>query len=371
MRFICNRQELSKSLNIVSKAVSSRTTIPALKGILLKVEGNELILTASDMDITIEDRIKIVNSEDGEIIAPAKLFGDIVRKLPGEDLTVEVNDDIIYINSLKTDYNLTGMKADEFVNIKNTEDDKAVLSFNKKLFTDMVKKTSFAASIDQTKGVITGVLIELKKNTLKMVAIDGYRMAITKEESLNEENRNIIISSRIINDMVKIISETEGRTEDEDMKFMVDSKSAILLIGKTKVIMRLVAGEFIKYQDIIPKEALIKVRLNRHDLIESVERASIFSKEGKNNLIKLSLNGDVMTITSRSEEGNVKEEVMITKEGDDLDIGFNAKYVMDMLKAIDDEQIMIEFNTGRAPCAVKPLEGDKYTYIILPVRISN
>ncbi len=371
MKFICNRQELTKSLNIVSKAVSSRTTIPSLKGILLKIEGDELILTASDMDITIEDRIKIVNGEEGSIIAPAKLFSDIIRKLPGEDLTVEVDDDVLYIKSLKSFYNLTGMKADEFVNIKNTDEDKITLSFNKKMFTNMVRKTSFASSIDQTKGVITGVLIELKKDSLKMVAIDGYRMAIAKENSVNAENRNIIISSRIMNDIVKIIGEKDGRSEDEDMKFMVDSKSAILLIDKTKVIMRLIAGDFIKYQDIIPKETAIKVKVNKHDLIESVERASIFSKEGKNNLIKISLEDNNMIITSRSEEGNVKEEIMITKDGEDLEIGFNSKYVMDMLRVIDDEQIMMEFNTGRTPCLVRPVDGDRYAYIILPVKIYN
>jgi len=152
---------------------------------------------------------------------------------------------------------------------------------------------------------------------------------------------------------------------------MLNDKRAVFVIGNIKVVLRLLDGEFIRYRDVLPKESKIKLRVNKSDLMESIERASLLSKEGKNNLIKLSIKDTIVTITSKSEEGNVKEEVIITKEGEDLDIGFNAKYVLDVLKSIDDEEIYMYFNTSITPCLVEPVEGNAFEYLILPVRITS
>ena len=372
MKFTCSRQDLAKSLNIVSKAVSVRTTIPSLKGIMMEVKDGALIMTASDMDITIQDRIQVEQAEAGSVIVPAKLFGDVVRKLAGEEIAISADESsTIEVKCLNSDFILTGIQADEFVNIKNTDANATELVLDRHVFSEMVKSTSFAASIDQTKGVITGILTELDNDHLRMVAIDGYRMAIATAPAVSQEAKKIIISARIMNEIVKILADTEERAEEETMKITVDAKSAVLETGKTKVIMRLIAGDFIRYQDIIPHESAIRVFVNRKELAESVDRASLLSKEGRNNLIKLAIRDNVLTITSRSEEGNVKEDVLIQKEGDDLDIGFNAKYMTDMLRAINDDEIVMNFNSSRTPCLVTPKEGDAYEYLVLPVRISN
>ena len=369
MKFSCNQQTLSRALNTVSKAVTSRTTIPILKGILLEVnEDNTLTLSASDLDLSIEKRIGVNAEESGSVVVSARLFSDIVRKLPNEDIQIEEQENnTIIIKCLASEFTIVGQPADEFPNIGEINLDKK-LSLEKDILKEMIKKTSFAASIDESKGIIVGVLVEMEEEYLNMVALDGFRMAITREAMKNEEKKKIIIAARILNEINKIISENE---DSKEIFMILDEKKAVFLLDETKVVLRLLEGDFIKYNDILPKEYKSKVIVSRNDLLNSIERASLLAKEGKNNLIKLSIFRDKIIITSRSEEGNVKEEVFVEKEGTDLDIGFNSKYLLDVLKAVDDEKIALEFNTSVSPCLIKPTEGRKYEYLVLPVRIST
>lgn len=370
MKFTCDQQSLTKALNIVSKAVTSRTTIPILKGILIEVsEEGKLKMSASDLDITIEDTIDVEEFESGSVVVQSKLFGDIVRKLPNSTVCVECKEKDVIIKCMNSEFSIVGQSPDEFPNIKNIEESSDYISFDKFLLKEMIRKTSFAASIDESKGVITGILIEMKSDEIRMVAIDGYRMAITREAMINKKDQNVIISAKIMNEINKIISES-GNEEDK-VKLLLNEKKAVFIMDTVKVVLRLLDGEFIKYNDVLPKDNKIKVRVRKSDLMESIERASLLSKEGKNNLIKLSVSDNIVTITSKSEEGNVKEEVIIEKEGENIDIGFNAKYLMDVLKSIDDENIEMLFNTSITPCLIEPLEGKKYEYLILPVRITN
>lgn len=367
MKFTCNQQILTKAINTVSKAVTNRTTIPILKGILLKAKDGKLILTASDLDLSIEKVIEANIIEEGEIVVLSKLFGEIIRKLPNENINFDLQEGNTLVMECSTSqFNIVCFPSDEFPNIGVVEAT-GKIALNRELFKEMIRKTAFAASVDESKGVIVGVLIELQENYLNMVALDGFRMAVLKEEMKNAEEKKIIISSKILNEINKIISEVD----DEDLYIILDNKKAVIILEGTKIVLRLLEGEFIKYRDIIPKESKTTVTLNRGDLLESIERASLFAKEGKNNLVKLSISGNMMNITSRSEEGNVKEEVIISTTGEGLDIGFNSKYLIDVLKVIEDDQIMFELNSSISPCLVKPVHGNKFTYLILPVRLTT
>ncbi|MDD4564443.1 MAG: DNA polymerase III subunit beta [Eubacteriales bacterium] len=369
MKFSCNQQTLSKALNTVSKAVTSRTTIPILKGIRLEVDDkNTLKLSASDLDLSIERKMEIAAEETGSVVVSAKLFSDIIRKLPNEEIQIEeMEDNNIVIKCLASEFTVVGQPADEFPDIGEIKEEKQIL-IDKDILKDMIKKTSFAASIDESKGIIVGVLIEMEEDSLNMAALDGFRMAITREAMINEEKKKIIISARILNEINKIMIENE---ENKDIFIILEDKKALFLIGETKIALRLLEGEFIKYKEILPKEKQCKVIINRVDLLNSIERASLLAKEGKNNLIKMSIFRDKMIIRSRSEEGNVKEEIFVDKDGTDLDIGFNSKYILDVLKVVNDEEIVMEFNTSVSPCMIKPMEGNAYEYLVLPVRISS
>lgn len=370
MKFSCNQQALTKALNIVSKAVTSRTTIPILKGILLKTEENKLTMSASDLDLNIEKTIPVEDAENGEIVVSAKLFGDIIRKLPNAQVVVETIDEKVNIRCAAAEFNIVGLAADEFPRIILPNDLHETVSFDQQILRDMIRKTAFAASIDESRGVITGVLIEREEDRMNMVALDGFRMAIAREAINNKPAENIVIPAKIFSEISKIISEAEVEEEGQ-IQMYVSEKRAIFLIEEVKVVLRLLEGEFIKYRDILPKENKVRIVVDRNAFLSSIERASLLARVGKNNLIKLDIQDGNMEITSKSEEGNVKEEVMIQKEGENLMIGFNSKYLMDVLKVIEDEEVVMLFNTSISPCLVEPVSGDSFEYLILPVRLTG
>jgi len=369
MKFTCNQQALSKALTIVSKAVTSRSTLPILKGILIKatLDGN-LILSASDLDIAIEKKMSGINvEEEGSAVVSAKLFTDIIRKLSDEEVIFELKEgNNVNIKNSMSEFSIVGLSPDEFPEIGEIEEEDKIV-FSKDLLKDMIRKTSFSASIDEAKGIIVGELIEFEENYTNMTAIDGFRMAVVREEVKNEKKQNIIIPAKILNDINKILSDIEN---EEEITIVLSKKKAIFLCENVKIVLRLLEGEFIKYKDILPKENKCRVIINKALFYESMERASILSREGKNNLIKFIINENLLTITSRSEEGNVKEEISVNKEGNDIEIGFNSKFVLDVLKVIDDEEIALEMVSSIKPCVIKPVSGKNFEYLILPVRIS-
>lgn len=367
MKFTCSQQKLSKALNTVSKAVSSRTTLPILKGILIEANSNgTLTLTASDLEISIKKEIEADVSEQGAVVVVSKLFGDIIRKLPNEDILIEETDDEkVIIKTNSSEFTVVNLSVEEFPKIKDSEKINESLVFNAELFKDMVKKTSFAASIDESKGILVGILTEIEENKVTMAALDGFRLAVSNEEMKSIQNNKFIIAAKIMNEISKIISDDDV----EEINISLGEKKAVFSIGSTEVVLRMMEGEFIKYRDIIPADGSTRILIGKDILLESIERASLLAKEGKNNLIKMTIKNDLLTITSRSEEGNVREEIVMEKEGDDLEIGFNSKFVIDVLKVIDDEEIAMSFKTGTSPCVVRPVDGDNYEYLILPVRI--
>jgi DNA polymerase-3 subunit beta len=368
MKFSCNQQILSKALNTVSKAVSSRTTIPILKGILLEAssDGN-LKLAASDLDLSIEKTVAVNVLEEGSIVVSAKLFIDIIRKLPNEEVEVEESEGSVTIRCLASEFTIVGQPADEFPNIGEIKEETGI-RIDKEILKEMIRRTSYAASIEEAKGIIVGVLLEMDEEGMTMVALDGFRMAVTRESMENAQKMKIIIAARILNEVNRVFSEDENIKE---VDMIIDEKKAVFLMEGARIVLRIMEGEFVKYKDILPKEYQSRLKVNRGEMIDCLERASLLAKEGKNNLVKLSIVRDKILISSRSEEGNVKEELFVEKEGNDLEIGFNAKYLLDALKVIDDEEVVMEFNTNVSPCLIKPLEGNRwYEYLILPVRIS-
>ena len=370
MKFTCNQQVLAKALNTVSKAVSNRTTIPILKGIMIKAtEEGSLILTASDLEISIKKEINADVQEPGAIVVMAKLFGDIIRKLPNEDILISCDESgTVLIKTSFSEFNVVSFPTDEFPEIGNKEEGSESITLDRDIFREMIRKTSFAASVDESKGVLTGILTEIDEEFIKMVSLDGFRLALVKENMKSASSNKFIIAAKVMNEISKIISEDE---EDSDINIMLGEKREVINVGSNEIIIRRMEGEFIKYNDILPTENTTNVIVSKEMLLESIERASLLSREGKNNLIKMIIKNDLMTITSRSEEGNVKEEIIVEKTGNDLEIGFNSKFVLDVLKVIDDEQVSLNFKTGVSPCVVKPVDGDHYEYLILPVRIPS
>ncbi|MCQ2547817.1 MAG: DNA polymerase III subunit beta [Clostridia bacterium] len=373
MKFTSNQQSLAKALTIVSKAVTNRTTLPIMKGILLEVEGNTLKLSATDYYLSIETKLNVDNTEKGSVVVDARLFTDIIRKLPiFSEITIEAKGDNVNIISNNSNYNVIGMPSEEFpiFNIDNESAEK--VSFEKDIISKMIKRTSFSASVDESKGIITGVLIELLNDSLNMVALDNPRMAVTRENLSYENEQSIIIPAKILNEVNKIITETMD--DDYEVVLYISNKKAVFVLGETKVAVNLLDGQFINYKAILPTNNNVSIIINRKELLENVERASIFSKDGNNKLIKMTITDDCLKINSNSEEGRSEEKMFIHKEGEDIEIGLNSKYIIDVLKVLEEDEILIEMTSDEyhnKPCMIKPIEGNQYEYLILPVRLNS
>ncbi len=369
MKFICQKQELTKALTIVTKAVTNRSTIPVLKGIMLEAApSGQLTISASDLDLSIQDTIAVDTVEPGAVIVMARLFADIVKQLPGTEIQFDANEDNkVTIRSMNSKFDIIGMSTDEFPVVNQVDDDTESIRFDKKTFREMVEKTSFAASTDESRGIITGILLELSPNQMTMVAIDGYRMAINRRNTPDSGQHEFVIAAGILNEVSKILAVTE---EDDDQGVLyLGKKRAIFRFGTVQAELKLLDGKFIAYRDILPKKSGITMMADRSLLMACIERASLLAKAGKNNLVKFELQDTVLTISSDSEEGSVREELAVTKEGPDLTIGFNAQYLQHVLKAIDDTEVKLLFNSPIDPCLVEPLTGSAYEYLVLPVRI--
>ena len=253
MKFSCDQQELVRALSVVSKAVTTRTTTQVMKGILIEAkEGGTLTMSASDLDISIQNTMQADVQEEGSVIAMAKLFVDIIRKLPHSEITIESDDDFnITIRSANSEFQVVGMSPDEFPErIKEQEGDKYI-EFNRREFSSMIEKTAFAASIEEARGIITGVLLEIEPDGMNMVAIDGYRMAINKSAMVTGASGNVVIAAKMLGEIGKILADVG---EDETGRLYLNEKKAVFLFDQTQAELKLMEGEFIRYKDIFKLE---------------------------------------------------------------------------------------------------------------------
>lgn len=371
MKFKCDQKTLYKGLSIVSKAVSNRTTMPVLKGILIEVKKEGILrLVASDMDITITQSLTAIDCEEGSIVVPAKNFIDFVKKLPNGMVTVDETSTGINISCQRSSFDINGMNPEEFPNIDMDADNSTSVIIDKEILREMIGRTYFAASTDTSKGIITGILLELMENQMNLVAIDGYRMAIARNFTPNKEEKQIVIDAKLFTEISKIMAEKGD--EIEEVELFVKPQNVIFSIGSTKVFVRLLEGKFTPYQRIIDSSRTsIDVVVNKKDLLESIDRASLLSTDGKNNLVRLNIKDGEMEILSDSEEGKIQESISVEKTGQDIRIGFNVRFLMEMVKAIEDERFLMKLESPESACIIEPLEGNEYLYLILPVRITS
>jgi len=367
MKFYCNKNDLNRALNNVSHSVPARTTSPILEGILIEVSEGNMKLTATDTNMTIETTIRVDGNESCSFVVPAKLFTTIVSKLPDEDIMIDYDSSKVKINIKCEGSNseIVCFRSDDFPKIKVSEDED-IIYLSKEDVKKIIRKTAFSASADDFNGILTGVLLEIKEGNMKMVGVDPFRIATYNVEVKNNADVSVVIPAKLINETAKIISD-EG---EDKMSMSITDKKVILRFDNNRVIINTFAGKYIDYERILNKTGNINVRVKRSDLLKSIDRASILASAQNNNLIKFNISGDILCINSLNEEGNIEEKIEIIKEGEDLVIGMNSKYLKDALSVIDDEEIMMNMKDSISPCIIKPLKGDKYTYLILPIRLN-
>ena len=367
MKIYCNKSELNKAINNLSHAVPTRTTSNILEGILVEINNGIMKMTATDTTITIESVINVNCEESGAFVVPAKIFGSIVTKLPEDEIMIDYDSSKVKINIKCAGSNseLVCFKSDDFPKIKLNEGENLIY-LSKEDIKKIIRKTAFSASTDEFNGILTGVLLEIKNGILKMVGVDPFRIATYNVDVNNDADINVVIPAKLINEVAKIISD-EG---EDKMSLEIIDKKVVMKFDNYKVIINTFSGKYIDYERILNKQGDINVRVKRSDLLKGIDRASLLASVQNNNLIKFNIDGDIITINSLSEEGNVEEKIEIIKEGNDLLIGLNAKYLKDVFSVIEDEEVIMNFKDSVSPCIIKPLKGGKYTYLVLPIRIN-
>lgn len=366
MKVICSKENLLEGINIVQKAVSTKTTLQILEGILLEAE-DQLKLTGNDLEIGIECLVEADIRDKGTIVLNSKMFGDIIRKLPDSEVLIEVKqNNTVIIECEKSHFELKGLPSSGFPALPTIEKQNS-FDISQKLLRDMIKQTIFAISLDENRPTLTGSLFEYDGKILTIVSIDGFRLALRKGEiSGGEEPFSVIIPGKTLNEISKILQAVDENT------VVSTSKNQILFdLGNCKIVSRLLEGEFMNYKNVIPSEFGTKAQVDAKDLTSSFERASLITMDEKKYPVKLTLDDESIIISSNTELGAVREEIKVELTGNRLEVGFNPKFFIDALKAVDEESININFTSSIGPCTITSISGDNFIYMILPVRIKN
>lgn len=364
MKLVCSKSNLLQGVNIVSKAVPSKTTMSILECILIDSTDGSIKLTANDMELGIETKIEGEILEKGMIAIEAKLFADIVRKLPDNDVIIETNDNLqISVKCENSIFNLSGKSGEDFSYLPFIEKEDYI-TLSKFSLKELIRQTIFSISANDGNKLMTGELFEINNDELKVVSLDGHRISIRKiqlKESYS--NQKVVVPGKTLNEISKIIS---GET-DEDIKIYFTKNHIVFEFDDTIVISRLIEGEYFKIEKMLSKDYETKFTINKKEFLNCIDRATLLVKEGDKKPIIINVKDGNMELSINSFLGSMSENIDITKYGKDILIGFNPKFLMDALRVIDDEEVTIYMMNPMAPCFIKD-EEENYIYLVLPVK---
>lgn len=367
MKLICSKANLLKGVNIVSKAVPSKTTMAILECILIDASTNEIRLTANDMELGIETRIEGTIEQKGIIAVDAKVFAEIVRKLPDNDITIESNSNYqISIICEKANFHISGKSGEDFSYLPYIEKND-FLCISQFTLKEIIRQTIFSIADNDNNKLMTGELFEVHQNELKVVSLDGHRISIRKIE-LKEDysDRKVVVPGKSLQEISKILS---GEVEDEVHIFFTNNH-IVFEFDTTMVVSRLIEGEYFKINQMLSNDYETKFAINKRELLSCIDRATLLVKEGDKKPIIFHVTDSNMEIKINSQLGSMKEDIDIDKEGKDIMIGFNPKFLIDALRVIDDENITVYMVNPKAPCYIRN-EEETYIYLILPVNFNS
>ncbi len=366
MKIICNKSDLVKRVSIVSKAVPSKTTMPILECILIDATTNIIKFTANDMELGIETVVPGEIREKGLIAIDAKIFSEIVRKLPDNEVVIETQANLqTLITCEKAKFNISGKSGEEFSYLPYIEKENPV-ELSQFTLKEIIRQTIFTISDHDSNKLMTGELFEINENILKLVALDGHRISIRKVElSSAYENKKVIVPGKTLIEVSKILS---GEAESKVCIYFT-SNHIVFEFDQTVVVSRLIEGEYFRIDQMLSSDYETKVTINKKEMLSCIDRATLLVKEGDKKPIIIHIGDGSMELKIQSQLGSMNEEIFITKEGKDLLIGFNPKFLIDALRVIDDEEIDIYLTNAKAPCFIRD-EKESYIYLILPVNFN-
>lgn len=367
MKISVNKQDLIRGISIVQKAVSSRPSIPILKGILMVANYETLTLTANDLQIGIETSMTCATDQPGAIVVDAKLLGDVVRHIREEYLTIQVEPDLsIKIQNRDLDISIKGFSNQEFPDLPMISQNEGI-AIKEKVFSKMLAQTLFAVADTEYSQIINGVLFNIEEGLLTMAASDGYRFALKEQniESMNQENYRFVVPGHTLRELRKLLNH-DG---EQFIRLAVDDNHVVIVMENTRIISRLLEGEYIKYESIIPTQYFTHVLVDTDAFIDALSINSVVAAK-QNSSVILKIDKDGIEIKSRSEVGKISKKLGCRVEGEPLTIGFNIRYLTEGIKANEEQLTRISFVKGsKSPGVITSKE--RYKYLISPVLVNN
>lgn len=366
MKLICEKNDLQRSVNIVTKAVAAKSPVYLLEGIFIKADENMLTMYGSDGTLSIKCTMEATVMEPGEIVLPARLFAEILTKFDDCEISMNIEENNAIMQCGHSTTTLCFMDAASYPAFPACDKENGITMYSNQIVS-MIDQTAFAASISEDKPILTGILLEQSSGVLNMVALDGYRLAIRQEGIQSGLGApEVVVPSRSMREIARILPEDE-----QTVKLYGADNLVTMVCGDTEIATRVLQGDYVRYKNILPAEHTTRVMVDKQNFLNSLERASILARQSKTNLVNIKIEEGLMTITSDSEVGKAKEEIGITLTGKNLDISFNSRYLLDVLKVVEDEEIVLDMNTNISPCMIRPLQGNGFLYLVLPVKTSN
>ena len=366
MKLICSKQNLLYGVNIVSKAVPTRTTMAILECILIDASANEIKLTANDMELGIETKIEGQIEERGIIALDAKIFSEIVRKLPDSDVTIETDSNFkTTITCEKAKFNIVGKSGDDFSYIPFIERNESV-HISQFTLKEVIRQTIFSIADNDNNKLMTGELFEINENELKVVSLDGHRISIRKIQlKENYEHKKVVVPGKTLQEVSKILP----GNADSEVDIYITENHIVFEFDNTTVVSRLIEGEYFKIEQMLSSDYKTKVKINKRELLDCIDRATLLVKEGDKKPIIMNVTDDSVQLKINSFIGSMDEEIDVKKDGKDILIGFNPKFFIDALRVIDDEEVALYMVNPKAPCFIKD-DDETYIYLILPVNFN-
>lgn len=366
MKMKCLRKDLTEAVSLVEKAVPCSTPISVLEGIFIEAKENAFKLVGNNMDLGIECFIPAEVSEKGLAMVKASLFSNAVKKLPDtdDDVFIEIDEkDNLKIECGYAKFNFATSSAEEFPQLSQVLNSKS-FEIKENILKNMIKQTVYAVSAKEDKPVLTGVLFDIKKEEINVVGCDGFRVAIRKENIENNEDLKFIFPGKNAKELLGILGETE-----ENVKVFVNDNNVKFVTDRCVFVSRVIDGEYLNYQSVANHKNTLVLEVERRKILNSIDRAATIVNEASKSHVLLDINETSVSIDCESVMGKVKDKFTIDMQGEPMQIAFNPKYLIEAFKNIEDEKIKISFSTPVTPAVIRPIDGEKYVYIILPVRI--
>ena len=366
MKISCQRQQLNEAVLNIQRAVSTKSSVPALEGILLKTGENEITLCGYDLELGMTTKIEAQVEEPGSIVLSARLFGDIVRRLPAD--TVYLATDEKKITSIKSgpaDFSIVGIPAEEYPELPAITGETSIKIANC-ILKSMIRQTIFAVAESDAKPIHTGTLFELSKNRIKLISVDGYRLAMREETAACGEETSFVVPGKTLGEVLKLLGD-----DDTELEILIGRRHILFQIGSYCVISRLLEGEFLDYRAAIPSASATEITVSTRAFIDSVERVSLLITDRLKSPVRCIFEDGEIKVSCSTSIGHANDQLSANINGAGVEMGFNNRYLLDALRNTEGDEVKIQLNGALSPMKILPREGESFLFLVLPVRLKS